>query len=603
MDMFGLIALAIIVVLFVRMKRINTRLDHIERYLEQTTKELQAPASTAVELPATPASTEQALVHARAQSEPAAPERDTWRAQPHELGTMERFVHWCKEDWLMKLGGLLVILGAGWFVSYAIAQGWIGEVGRIALGLAAGAAVMALGWYRIHRYVAQGGILMFVGAVTIVITMFAARELYDFFTPLSALAIIFLTSAVLGATSVVFKRRSLAYANVLLAAIAPMLVNAADFSVAGLLTYLLVLTVGTVWVTVVTGWRLLPLLSLIVVGLYSLGIIGDSWRYSADLDIGLLFSYAFTALYFAVSVFAMRKMRVTNTVDLLTALGAGLFLHMWILVAGESGGNDWRSILLVAWTMVFAWGSFLAVRWGAAITYFYAYAAVGVAYLASATMLELEGPALTTALLFEAAALLWVGYRVTRQASAVPVLALPMAVPLLMSLESVGAREWRDSIVHEHALVLVLVSAVCAWLAYRFARERSLRPEPEGEALETMAHIGYILMGLYDAALVWLVAHALFTYETGTLLALIVYTLIAAAFYVRGKQTGKKWQRTVAGTLFIAVIARLLLVDVWNMPLEMRFVTFLVLGVLIIAIAWIERSAIGARMHNETNLS
>lgn len=49
----------------------------------------------------------------------------------------ERFVAWLKEDWLMKLGAMLLLIGFGWLTTYAFLSNWIGPMGRIALGIVA----------------------------------------------------------------------------------------------------------------------------------------------------------------------------------------------------------------------------------------------------------------------------------------------------------------------------------------------------------------------------------------------------------------------------------------------------------------------------------
>ena len=66
------------------------------------------------------------------------------------------FVKWLKEDWLQKLGSLLLLIGLGWFTTYAFMNNWIGPVGRITLGLILGLVVLVLGHFRIKKYLNQG---------------------------------------------------------------------------------------------------------------------------------------------------------------------------------------------------------------------------------------------------------------------------------------------------------------------------------------------------------------------------------------------------------------------------------------------------------------
>ncbi len=67
-----------------------------------------------------------------------------------------QLISWVKEDWLLKLGALLLLIGFGWLVSYAFANNWIGPMGRITLGIMAGAVFILLGYWRIQKFIHQG---------------------------------------------------------------------------------------------------------------------------------------------------------------------------------------------------------------------------------------------------------------------------------------------------------------------------------------------------------------------------------------------------------------------------------------------------------------
>ena len=582
----GVVALVLLFVQYSRSRDLRRRVEHIETYLQKHTTSLGAATQGEVQQPTEAEALRDAAQMLTAPSEPAT--SADWPRPVAASGPdpFERFFAWCKEDWLMKLGGLLVLVGLGWFVSYAIAEGWIGEMGRIALGFTVSAVVLGLGWVRAQRFVSQGSILMFVGVAGIVLTTFAARELYGMFTPLLALVLIFAASSFLGLASVVLKRRELAIANVFLAALAPLMVDA-DFGLVTLFTYLLVLAAGSVWVAVVTGWRVLPFISLVIVGLYSVQFF-DRYYYSmsGQLESGLMFAFVFTILFFAVSILGMRIAKQLSIVDILTAVGSGVFLLMWILAAAD---KEWQSLFLVAWTIVFAAGAYMATHVGAGRAYFFAYAGVGVALLGAATALELEGPHLTIAFTCEAALLVWLGYKVTGMVRAVPVLLLPGLVPLFMTLESMTAREWRSSIFHADAFAVVFFALVVLGLGYFFYEERVRLGEEVRGMIKTVASGLLVLSGLYGLALIWLVSHALFTGDVGTTVALTLYALLGGAFYLVGHASGVHWQRIVGAVLFIGVAAWLILIEMGDMRIEERVLTFIGVGVIAMVFAWVVR--------------
>jgi uncharacterized membrane protein len=570
-------------------QELRKRLEYMEKYLQDATKYF----------PTSSHSSEDATAHASApvvaEARPAYEMLANSNPSPRYVvasgpDPFDRFFAWCKEDWLMKLGGALSILGMAWFVSYAVAQGWIGEYGRIGIALTVGACVLTLGWYRLQRFVAQGSVLMFAGATIVVLAVFAGRELYDIFTPEVALVIMFGTSALLGVTSVLYRRIELAYGNVLLAGLAPLLIDA-TLTLPELFTYLLVLSAGAVAVALNTGWRVLPLISLVIVTLYSVARVSS--HYEKDLDIGLLYAFVFTGLYFGVSVLSMRVLQTLRVYDLLTALGSGGFLLMWVL----SGAKDeWQSMLLLLWAVVFALGAFLATRLGAGIEYFFAYAGVGVVYIAVVTALELDGPTLAIASILEAGLLLWLGFRITGRTDGIPLLVLPSVFPLFFTFESMGSPLWSKSgmwherLLHSDALVLVVMMLTLGTIATLFAGECASRSETIRRALEKVAQTACTLMGLYLAVFVWLASHAVFIGDTGTVVALLFYTLVAIMLYLMHRNGGKSWMRLTAGVLIAFVVGRLLIVDAWNMDLGERVMVFLLVGISFMVVAWFERN-------------
>ncbi len=618
-EFIALVSLVLFVVLFVRMGRLRARVEHIERYLQDTT----ASATSSVVTAATSVhSTDRSVsVEQGASRVPLMMDNEEKRqvVSQHKPDGMERFIAWLKEDWLMKLAGLLVILGMGWFVSYAIARDWIGESGRIALGLVVGAGVLALGRYRLMRVLEQGSILMFTGAVIMVLTLFAAREFYDMFTPTIALVLMFGISALLGLTSIVLKHQPLAIANVLLAGVAPLLTNAPLLSLNDRMLYLLILSVCAVGVAAVTGWRILPLLSLSIVCLYRMGFFGN-YRLHNEFDTGLVYAYVFSALFLAVSILAMRVVRTVRIVDLLTALLSGIFLALWIFAGAR---EEWQSLLFVTWATVFAFGAFVATRFGAGIVYFYAYAGVAATFIGIATALELEGPTFTIAAICEAALVLWLGYRISQNARSIPILALPMAIPILLSFESIDSYSWSghafctgsfgvvdvcsttlyERIFHEDAFILVLLTFVLYCFGAFFRAERLQVAEAVRGIVRAAAQTAWIAAGLYTAILVWLVSHAISLGDIGTILALLTYTLVAGVLYFARDANEHGWQRYTAIALIVFVVGRLLIVEAWHMELLERVFIFLLVGTLLGVVAWRERSGRSASAETPTHIS
>ena len=311
---------------------------------------------------------------------------------------VNNFIVWVKQDFMVKLGAFLLLIAFGWFVSYAFANNWIGAMGRIMLGLIFGALIMALGMWRIETRPHQGGIFMVLGSSIVILTLYAARELYDMFTPTVALVMMFLSVALVSFVSVRYSRKNLALSGLILAGVAPLFTATPDPDVVGLSLYLLVTVLGTLWVVYLRGWSVLTFAALGIVFLYHLPYI-DSMN-----ETGIWFGFLFTAIFFVANLVGLiaNKGGENKKSHLFTAVGTGIYVILWIL-----GGvaDEWQSLVLVLWMLVFSVGGFILYRALDKLTPFYIYGGTSIILLAAATAVELSGPVLTIAYTLEILAL------------------------------------------------------------------------------------------------------------------------------------------------------------------------------------------------------
>ena len=494
----------------------------------------------------------------------------------------EKFFEWLKEDWLLKLGALLILIGFGWLVTYAFLNNWIGPMGRIALGLVGGVLILVLGFWRIRTYLHQGGVFLVLGSTAILLTIFAARELYGFFTPLTALAVMFLSVAFVAFASVQYNSRNLALASLVLAVVAPLLTNSTDPTYIGLFSYLLVVVLGTLWVAVLRGWRELVTAALVVVTLYSMPHLAGAT--SADRVILLLFMYVFAAIFFVTHTLGILQRREdTITADLVTASGNGLLLLAWIWYAAP---EEWVSLIIAAWMVVFAAGGFSVFRATSRKEPFYIYLGVSIAMLAAATAAELDGALLTIAYTIESAIIPVIAYPVLKNREQSETLALLLIGPAVLSLPSITARAWRDTIFHEHFFVLFILALALFGLGGFFLQLK----EGNGLKKSVVGGTGIVLGSLYAYALVWLSLHAVLqNADTAVMIALLIYTIVGLSTYFYGRMNQEQPYRVYGGTLLAFVVGRLLLVDVWQMALTGRIITFFLVGALLMSTAFVGR--------------
>ena len=493
-------------------------------------------------------------------------------------------LEWLKQDWLLKIGVFFVLVACGWFVSYAFMEGWIGSMGRIMLGCVLGSAVLVFGWWRIQTYKDQGAIFLVLGSTIILMTIFAARSVYGFFTPLSALALMFMTSAFVAYASALYRHRNLAVVSVVLAGVAPLLVNSPTADYIGLFAYLLAVVLGALVVVFHTGYRELTLASFLVVATYSAPhVIGV---FALGDDRLLVFGYAFASVFFVANIIGMvRRGEVVIPHDTMLAAGNALLLLLYI---NAFVPLEWKSLTTVAWTLVFASGSFMALWLTSRREPFFIYAGISIVCLATATAFELSGPALTIAFTIEVAVVTLLTLTLLKSRAVTERVSALFIGPILLSLPSIISPEWKTSIFHNDMLVLVVagLSLTVVGLVLHMRGAKVVNKNGDSEEYTTWQ---LVLGSFYGLTLIWLCAHVLLPDDTAVMFSLVVYVLCGVATYFYGTFSSSSGLKVYGAALLLASVARLLLVDVWQMELPARILTFFIIGAIFLSTAFIRK--------------
>ena len=177
-------------------------------------------------------------------------------------------------------------------------------------------------------------------------------------------------------------------------------------------------------------------------------------------------------------------------------------------------------------------------------------------------------------------------YAVLRDRMAASRTSFLMAVPVVLSLESLVASSWAKGVLHQDFFVLAVMALTLLGLGAFFA----LVPKPEHTSSSYEGVFHAILGSAFAYALLWLALHAgLQSQDMASMIALVMYTMVGLGFYVYGKLNAQGTVRTYGSVLVALVIGRLLLVEVWHMALTGKIITFFLIGALLMSTVFIKR--------------
>lgn len=160
-----------------------------------------------------------------------------------------------------KIGILVLIVGIGFFVKYAIDRDWINEVTRTVLGIDVGLALWAIA-YRIRDSYRSFSSILAGGGFAICFTCIAiAFHLYSIFSAFTTLSLFVGLTIAMIAVSLRYDRLELAITSIVGAFAAPFIASDGGGSFLFVLAYVAVLDTAMFAVTMTKNWWSLPPLS------------------------------------------------------------------------------------------------------------------------------------------------------------------------------------------------------------------------------------------------------------------------------------------------------------------------------------------------------
>jgi uncharacterized membrane protein len=389
-------------------------------------------------------------------------------------------------QWFNRIGILAVLIAMAWFLKLAIDNHWIGPLGRVLIGLVAGAGLIA--WserFRNRGYSVFSYSLKAVGSGVLYLSLWAAFSLFHLMPSGAAFAAMILVTAFNGFMAWVQDAELLALYAIVGGFGTPLLLSTGENHEVALLSYLLLLDVAVLILVALRPW------SRLLFGAYAgtALILGGWWIvYYSDAQFGR--TAFFVTCFFLIFAFAPRLVRVKDegsihgwdalAVLALPVANASLgFIAFYALLSDDRAewAGPWLAVAFAAFYLLLlrlpAKGRLKASPPPLESLHL----AAAVVFLTIAIPLKAKGRGLTVGWLAEGAALLWVAERV--RSLLLRVLALGCLVLGLFSLLVVNTQVSTTPIFNARFgsyCVGIGVFAFVAWLAANARKQEG--PEP-----------------------------------------------------------------------------------------------------------------------------
>lgn len=251
---------------------------------------------------------------------------------------MDVFLDWFRVDWPMKIGGLVFILGIGWFLIYAIQNNWIPAEIRILMWVVLGAAMIGFGRYKIPSQNIQWSYMVWLGSAVYVLSIYIGYKFFWFFGTTMWLWLIVIQYLLMAYLSYRYKNHWLNDVSLFFSMVCPFLFSDGSWNVIWLFSYLAIHLVGNGIVSYHYNRSVSRLMWVWYLWLYL--IAGLMWSLVAmwsGMMIGIIVAIVMCMTFLEVWIGRTRS-DWFSPVQLATisALGVALFAYLTLMVYANS---------------------------------------------------------------------------------------------------------------------------------------------------------------------------------------------------------------------------------------------------------------------------
>jgi uncharacterized membrane protein len=224
-----------------------------------------------------------------------------FKSTKQQNNDIEQFIG---ENLFNKIGIVILVIGIGFFVKYAIDKNWINETARTLIGVLAGFMLIGFGYMLRKKYRAFSSVLCGGGISVLYFSIYIAFRQYELFSQSVAFAIFVIITALAILLSLWFDRKELAIIAIAGGFCSPLMASTGQGNYIVLFTYLLILNSGMLILAYRKKWDMINIICFgFTVIFYGAWLIANVLFNHTDPLMGaFVFGTAFFLLFFAMNI-------------------------------------------------------------------------------------------------------------------------------------------------------------------------------------------------------------------------------------------------------------------------------------------------------------
>jgi len=510
--------------------------------------------------------------------------------------------------WLNRIGIAALLIGISYFLKFAFDNNWIGPAGRVTIGLLAGVAVIV--WserFRAKGYQAFSYSLKAVGIGALYLSLWAAFQIYSLIPSGVAFVMMLVVTSATAAMALTQDAQLLAAFALTGGFTTPLLLSTGQNREVALFSYVALLDLATLFLVVFKPWRRLLVMSyagtlLLYIGWYS------SFYTRSQLSLTLSFATLFFAIFAIAPLVTLQPEGeaplFASVPAVLAFVNAVVYFLQAYAMFEEVDKTDmaWFALALAAvYIFLSRQVQTRKITPGAGQMLHYLHLAVALGLITVAIPIRLDAHWITIGWFIEAGVLLWVADRIESELwNLFALAALALGIVRLLFIDNFYTAQLIFNMRMATYAVAVAVLGAVAWYASR--RTDDAGRTVAGVAVVALNALALIALshevGDYYARQMtafqpghgqWIPAYANdwrrtqierdFAYSA-------LWMAYGAMLMVVGFFRRSAFVRWQALLLIAVTIVKVFIYDVSRLDRGYRIVSFIVLGVLLLAISF-----------------
>ncbi len=248
-------------------------------------------------------------------------------------------------NWLVRIGVIIVVIGVLFFLDYTSTRGWLGPMGKVAIALLTGSALLATGIRLLgKRYHLIGQGLLGAGLAVWYAALFAAANLYNLIGTGSAFALMIGVTIGAGFMAVRFDSLLIAILGLIGGFGTPLMLSTETVNFPGFFGYMFVLGCGVFGIAHKRNWHLLNTLAFAATYILASVSLYDAYEPALFWQVAPFLTAFFVLFSTTIFIYQLRHGKPSTLIDLLMlVLNAWIFFGLMHRTIDQTFATEWSA--------------------------------------------------------------------------------------------------------------------------------------------------------------------------------------------------------------------------------------------------------------------